>query len=222
MESLWEASFAPGVVMPVPLLLEGPPPAADSPSLEVSNPPMTLEGRAPCASMDPLPGRVSAHTRLSCEDCARGNDGRRFLAGAGSAESVVPELNEPREGEDSAEGGDGWGAGRGGGGGGGGGGRIEVWREDGWRGRWGRTGCGWKRTVDLAGGLLASGAMGGGLGAGGGGVAGAACGSRCVLSARGAGAGMAMAATMAVAMAAVAVGRTGEEDGGRERVVSKV
>lgn len=97
-----------------------------------------------------------------------------------------------------------------------------MWREDGWRGRWGRTGCGWKRTVDLAGGLLASGAMGGGLGAGGGGVAGAACGSRCVLSARGAGAGMAMAATMAVAMAAVAVGGTGEEDGGRERVVSKV
>lgn len=165
--------------MPVPLLLEGTPPAADSPSLEVSNPPMTLAGRVPCASTDPLRRRVSAHTRLSCEDCARGNDGRRFLA---------------------AEGGDGWGAGRGrgggegGGGGGEGDGRIEVWREDGWRGRWGRTGCGWKRTVDLAGGLLASGAMGGGLGAGGGGVAGAACGSRCVLSARGAGAGMAMAA----------------------------
>lgn len=208
MESLCEASFAPGVAMPVPLLLEGPPSAADSPSLEVSNPPMTLDGRVPCASMDPLPGRVSAHTRLSCEDCARGNDGRRFLAGAGSAESVVPELNEPREGEVSAEGGDGWGAGRGGGGGGGG--RIEVWREDGWRGRWGRTGCGWKRTVDLAGGLLASGAMGGGLGAGGGGVAGAACGSRCVLSARGAGAGMAMAAV------------TGREERARRMVAENV
>lgn len=181
-ESLWETSLLDGlcgVVMPVPLLLVRAPSGKDSSSLEVSKPPTSADGLLPWASMDsPVRGSVSDHTLLSWE-CAWGRDGRRRLPGNGSEESVVPELKEARAGE---EGGDG---------------RMEVWREDGWRGRCGRGGCGWNLTVDLA-----SSAMGGDLGAGAGGVAGAACGSRCILSALGAGAGMAVAAVGRAAVGA--------------------
>lgn len=149
-------------------------------------------------------GSVSDHTRLCWAECARGKGGRGCAPGGASEESVVPELKEAGEGERGEaggcvaageerleEGGDG---------------RVEVWREDGWRGWYGRGGgglCGWSNlTVILGGGgggggagwALASSAMGGDRGGGGGGVC-AAWGSGCGLAAlwAGAGAGVAMA-----------------------------
>lgn len=124
-------------------------------------------------------GSVSDHTRR-WEACARGRGGRRS-PGRASEESVVAEGSE---GEGGAAGGEG---------------RMEVWREDGWRGWYGRGGgglCAWSNLTVLLGGGGGGGAscaMAGGRGAGGGGVCAAAWGEGSALAGTGAGAAAAMA-----------------------------
>lgn len=148
----------------------------------------------------PVRGSVSDHTLLCWAEGGRGSPGRGRGRGRASEESVVAEGSAGERGEAGGcvaegeerleEGGEG---------------RMEVWREDGWRGWYGRGGgglCAWSNlTVILGGGGggggggVASSAMAGGLGSGGGAVCAAAWGEGCRLAAlqAGAGAGDAMA-----------------------------